>query len=157
VAEAATEEEDERHDYPRQEIPAPRPAAAPADGQEAEAIRQFVATLPRAREIGRSEADRIAEGAREALNRGWTLPRLRAHLAPRCGSQVRMPGALYASLLADLPEAPGAAGTSARPVRPGECARHRGQPAEDCPICPRDAVVTSRDRVREILAEAGLS
>ncbi|MFJ2477743.1 helix-turn-helix domain-containing protein [Streptomyces sp. NPDC087659] len=152
-----TEEEEDRHDYGQtpthgvthgvtggraaapacQEIPSPRPAATPADGQEAEAVRQFVATLPRAREIGRSEAERMAGLVDQAVAAGWTHESLHKLLAGRCGPNVTMPGRLYLSVLTDLPAPP--TSKAARPVPAGRCAKHPDFAATECVLCGRPA------------------
>lgn len=130
-----TEEEEEHHDYDNgtpAALPAARPAAPSSTAEE------FVRGLPKGESIGQGEAARIALLVEAALTAGWTLPGLRSLLAPKCGPLVRQPGALYASLLSDLPPAPAA--QPRRAPRPGACPTHPDMSTAGggCPRCPTD-------------------
>jgi hypothetical protein len=134
-ARTVTEEEEEHHDYDNgtpAALPAARPAAPSSTAEE------FVRGLPKGESIGQGEAARIALLVEAALTAGWTLPGLRSLLAPKCGPLVRQPGALYASLLSDLPPAPAA--QPRRAPRPGACPTHPDMSTAGggCPRCPTD-------------------
>ncbi|WP_369211212.1 hypothetical protein [Streptomyces flavofungini] len=121
---------------PAAEVPAPRDGQAD-DEQRAELLEMLLG-LPGRERMNRGEvSEMLLPLAVEALVLGWTVARLREHLARSCDPErVYSPVAIYRSLLKKLPPLTAGGTGSGRPAAE-MCERHATYRAGDCPPCRR--------------------
>ncbi|MFI8888276.1 hypothetical protein [Streptomyces sp. NPDC053813] len=107
------------------EVPAPRDGQV-ADEQGAELLEMLLG-LPGRDRMGRAEVeDMLLPLAGEALSVGWTVPKLRNHLARGCDpDRVFNVVAIYRNHLKNLPSAPAGAGGHPAAAAP-ECSKCNG-------------------------------
>lgn len=122
-AETTTRETASPEDNPASaaaEVPAPR------DGQRAELLEMLLG-LPGRDRMNREEvADMLLPLASEALAVGWTVPKLRSHLARGCDpDRVFNVVAVYRSHLKKLPQVPAGVGGHPAAAAP-ECSKCNG-------------------------------
>ncbi|MEV8107821.1 hypothetical protein [Streptomyces sp. NPDC088135] len=107
------------------EVPAPRDGQV-ADEQGAELLEMLLG-LPGRDRMGRAEVEEmLLPLAGEALSVGWTVPKLRTHLARGCDpDRVFNVVAIYRNHLKNLPSAPAGAGGHPAAAAP-ECSKCNG-------------------------------
>lgn len=113
------------------EVPAPRRGKAEDGGQRAEVLELLLGLPGR---MHRDDAVDLLPLVVDALAAGWTVPRLRDHLARRCDpDRVFDVAAVYRKHLKRLPAAP--AGTGSRPAAAvAECSKCNGSGLEEDPV-----------------------
>ncbi|MFF0338094.1 hypothetical protein ACFYUM_36570 [Streptomyces fimicarius] len=113
------------------EVPAPRVGQAEDDGQRAELLEMLLGLPGR---MHRDDAVDLLPLAVDAVAAGWTVPRLRDHLARRCDpDRVFDVAAVYRKHLKRLPAAP--AGTGSRPAAAvPECSKCNGSGLAEDPV-----------------------
>ncbi|MEU9095916.1 hypothetical protein [Streptomyces sp. NPDC048428] len=113
-------------------VPGPRENTDSGE-QEAQAVTMLVG-LPG--KVSEQAAQRLVPLVGAAVAAGWTLERLRAHLARLCDPErVRYAPAVYEKHLRELPAAPASSRTGRAAAPAGMCARHSMFVEGDCPTC----------------------